>query len=55
MTTNQKIETSREVRQWVMLGIKAGSTAVMAYALIPEFRTFVDRKVYDFKHRSDKK
>ena len=54
MTTNQKIEASREIRQWVMLGVKVGTSAVMAYALIPDFKRFVDNKAYDIKQKFNK-
>ena len=51
MTTNQKLETSREIRQWVGIGLKLGTVALMAYHYIPNFKNWVDCKIADYKAR----
>jgi len=54
MTVNQKLETSREVRQWVGIGIKLTGIGLMAYNYIPGFRHWVDDRILDYKAKHNK-
>ena len=54
MTVNQKLETSREVRLWVGIGIKLTGLGIMAYYYIPGFRHRVNDRILDYKAKHHK-
>lgn len=54
MTTGQRIDTSKEIRQWIGLGMKLATLVYVAYLSIPGVKTFVDEKLYDINHKDGK-
>lgn len=42
MTIGQKLELSREIRQWVGIGIKGAGLVMSAYIFIPGVKNAVD-------------
>lgn len=51
MSINQKLELSREIRQWMRIGFKGAGLFVSAYVFIPGVKNAVDDAINKLKYK----
>lgn len=51
LTINQKLELSREIRQWVGIGVKSIGLFMSAYIFMPGVKNTVDDAINKLKYK----